>query len=71
MVIVRNPTAAPIVIEHGERIAQMVLARYEALPIEAGEVGVTTERVGGFGSTGSSRRRSTGPKKRARRGAKP
>src|SRR6185437_13945331 len=31
MVIVRNPTAAPIVIEHGERIAQMVLARYEAL----------------------------------------
>jgi len=53
MVIVRNPTAAPIVIEHGERIAQMVLARYEALAIEAGEVGVTTERVGGFGSTGA------------------
>lgn len=52
MVLVRNPTALPIVIEHGERIAQMVMARYEALDIESGEVGVTTERVGGFGSTG-------------------
>jgi dUTP pyrophosphatase len=51
MVIVRNPTAAPILIEHGERIAQMVLARYEALAIESGEVGVTTDRIGGFGST--------------------
>lgn len=52
MVIVRNPTAHPIRIDHGERIAQMVLARYEALPIEPGKVGVTTTRVGGFGSTG-------------------
>jgi dUTP pyrophosphatase len=52
MVIVRNPTARAIRIDHGERIAQMVLARYEALPIEAGRVGVTTTRVGGFGSTG-------------------
>ena len=53
MVIVRNPTAAAIRIEHGERIAQMVLARYEVLDIESGTVGVTTSRVGGFGSTGS------------------
>jgi len=52
MVIVRNPNARPIRIDHGERIAQMVLARYEALPIEAGRVGVTTTRTGGFGSTG-------------------
>ncbi|MDB4875859.1 MAG: dut [Gemmatimonadetes bacterium] len=52
MVILRNPTARAIRIDHGERIAQMVLARYEALPIEAGKVGVTTTRVGGFGSTG-------------------
>jgi dUTP pyrophosphatase len=52
MVIVRNPTARPIRIEHGERIAQMVLARFEALPIESGRVGVTTTRTGGFGSTG-------------------
>jgi dUTP pyrophosphatase len=52
MVIVRNPTQEPIRIEHGERIAQMVLARYEALDVQAGRVGVTTTRVGGFGSTG-------------------
>jgi dUTP pyrophosphatase len=52
MVIVRNPTASPIAIEHGERIAQMVLARYEVLDVEEGVVGVITSRVGGFGSTG-------------------
>lgn len=52
MVIVRNPTGAPIAIEHGERIAQMVLARYEVLPVESGAVGITTTRLGGFGSTG-------------------
>ena len=52
MVIVRNPAATAIRIEHGERIAQMVLAKYEVLAIEAGDVAVTTSRVGGFGSTG-------------------
>jgi dUTP pyrophosphatase len=53
MVIVRNPTDRPIRIEHGERIAQMVLARYEVLAVEAGTVAITTSRTGGFGSTGS------------------
>ena len=43
MVIVRNPMPAPIRIEHGERIAQMVLARYEVLEIERGSVGVIDE----------------------------
>ncbi len=52
MVIVRNPTSASIRIEHGERIAQMVLARFEVLAIELGAVGVSTDRLGGFGSTG-------------------
>ena len=52
MVLVRNPLDAPIRIDHGERIAQMVLARHEVLAIELGSVGVTTNRVGGFGSTG-------------------
>ena len=52
MVLVRNPMPAPIRIDHGERIAQMVLGRYEVLPIELGSVAVTTSRVGGFGSTG-------------------
>jgi len=52
MVIVRNPTENPIRIEHGERIAQMVLSRYEVLDVESGRVGISTNRVGGFGSTG-------------------
>ena len=52
MVPVRNGGAGPLVIEHGERIAQMVLARYEVLPFTAGVVTATTSRAGGFGSTG-------------------
>jgi dUTP pyrophosphatase len=53
MVIVRNPGATPIRIDHGERIAQMVLSRYEVLDIADGTVAVTTNRIGGFGSTGA------------------
>ena len=51
-VIVRNSTMAPLVIAHGERIAQVVLHRYEVLRFVCGTVGRTTERAGGFGSTG-------------------
>jgi dUTP pyrophosphatase len=40
-------------IAHGDRIAQMVIARFEVLPFEAGVVVRTTEREGGFGSTGT------------------
>lgn len=52
-VLVRNPGSAPVRIDHGERIAQMVLARYAVLPLENGVVARTTSRAGGFGSTGS------------------
>ena len=52
MVPVRNGGAGPLVIEHGERIAQVVLSRYEVIPFEAGSVAATTSRAGGFGSTG-------------------
>ncbi|HEY7235368.1 MAG TPA: hypothetical protein VH539_14540 [Gemmatimonadaceae bacterium] len=51
-VIVRNTTDGPLEIAHGERIAQMVLHRYEVLPFTRGSVGISTERAGGFGSTG-------------------
>lgn len=51
-VIVRNATAQPLRISHGERIAQMVLHRYEVLPFVNGAVARSTERAGGFGSTG-------------------
>ncbi|MBA3890944.1 MAG: dUTP diphosphatase [Gemmatimonadaceae bacterium] len=51
MVIVRNGTDAPMHITHGERIAQVVFARYAVLEWERAEVAVSTDRVGGFGST--------------------
>lgn len=48
----KNGGARPLTLQHGERIAQMVLARYEALDFVEGAVVPTTERTGGFGSTG-------------------
>lgn len=51
-VLIRNESASPIFIAHGERIAQMVIAKYEVLEFEEGEVRRTTDRDGGFGSTG-------------------
>ena len=52
MVIVRND--APVVrrIVHGERIAQVVFARYLPLSLAEGPVERSTDRAGGFGSTG-------------------
>lgn len=52
MVPVKNGGTAPLRITHGERIAQMVLAKYETLDFAAGTVARSTERAGGFGSTG-------------------
>jgi dUTP pyrophosphatase len=51
-VIVKNGAAHPISIVHGERIAQAVLARFETLAWTEGAVERSTERAGGFGSTG-------------------
>lgn len=52
LVMMRNVSQRPATIEHGERIAQVVLARYVVLPWVAGTVGVSTDRTGGLGSTG-------------------
>jgi dUTP pyrophosphatase len=52
LVIVRNDAPVPRRIVHGERIAQVVFARHEAPELVTGEVARTTERAGGFGSTG-------------------
>lgn len=52
MVIVRNEAPVARRIVHGERIAQVVLSRYLALDFTEGAVTRTTERAGGFGSTG-------------------
>jgi dUTP diphosphatase len=51
-VLVRNDGSEAILIKHGERIAQMVIARYEVLDFREGEVQRSTDRDGGFGSTG-------------------
>ena len=52
-VILVNLSSEDFVIEDGERIAQMVIARYEQVEWEAVEVLTDTERgAGGFGSTG-------------------
>ena len=52
-VILVNLSNEPFTIEAGERIAQMIVARYEQiewLPVE--ELGATERGAGGFGSTG-------------------
>ena len=52
-VILVNLSNTPFTIEAGERIAQMIVARYEQiewLPVE--ELGATERGAGGFGSTG-------------------
>ncbi|MBE6283639.1 MAG: dUTP diphosphatase [Mediterranea massiliensis] len=52
-VILINLSAEPFVIEDGERIAQMVIARHEQVAWEQVEVLDDTERgAGGFGHTG-------------------
>ena len=52
MVIVRNDAPITRRVVHGERIAQVVFARYVALELRESAVERTTERAGGFGSTG-------------------
>lgn len=51
-VILINLGRAPYQIHKGDRIAQMVIARYEALEIVEGELSDSTRGAGGFGSSG-------------------
>ena len=51
-VLVLNSAPHPIRIEHGERIAQVVLHKYEVARWEEGSVAISTDRAGGLGSTG-------------------
>jgi len=51
-VILHNTSANGVVIEHGDRVAQLVLSPVYRLTWELGEVAKTTARAGGFGSTG-------------------
>lgn len=51
-VLVQNASDRPQRIEHGERIAQVVIARHATLPWREGTVERSTDRTGGLGSTG-------------------
>ncbi|HET7553968.1 MAG TPA: hypothetical protein VFK04_21940 [Gemmatimonadaceae bacterium] len=52
LAMLKNGSSSVVIIEHGERIAQVVLNRFEVLDWSAGSVGVSTDRTGGVGSTG-------------------
>ncbi|HEY7895704.1 MAG TPA: hypothetical protein VIC24_12475 [Gemmatimonadaceae bacterium] len=52
LVMVRNVSTTRAIIEHRERIAQIILHRYAALAWATGNVGRSTDRRGGIGSTG-------------------
>lgn len=52
-VILQNGGAEPVTLRRGDRIAQLVFARFEAPALqETGAVGGTDRGTGGFGSTG-------------------
>lgn len=51
-VVMFNLGRADYVIEKGDRIAQLVIARYEAIEWEEGELGDSVRGAGGFGSSG-------------------
>ncbi len=51
-VILLNSGTAPYQIHKGDRIAQMVIARYEAIEWEESELNDSARGAGGFGSSG-------------------
>ncbi len=51
-IILLNLGAADYVVERGDRIAQMVIARYEPVEWVEGELSETVRGDGGFGSSG-------------------
>jgi dUTP pyrophosphatase len=51
-VVMFNLGRANYTIEKGDRIAQLVVARYETIEWEEGELGDSSRGTGGFGSSG-------------------
>ncbi len=51
-VILLNLGKTPYEIQAGDRIAQMVLAKYEAVEWEEGKLAESVRGIGGFGSSG-------------------
>ena len=52
-VILMNQGTEPFIVKQGDRIAQAVLAKVEQIEWEEVEELDSTERAGGFGSTGT------------------
>ena len=51
-VVMFNLGLGPYTIEKGDRIAQLIIARYEAIQWQEGELGESARGAGGFGSSG-------------------
>jgi len=51
-VILLNFGTEPYTVRAGDRIAQMIVARYETVEWDAGELPESTRGAGGFGSSG-------------------
>lgn len=51
-VIMFNLGRGDYIVEKGDRIAQLIIARYEAIDWEEGELGESARGEGGFGSSG-------------------
>jgi dUTP pyrophosphatase len=51
-VILLNLGAAPYTVHAGDRIAQLIIARYEAVEWDEGDLANSTRGAGGFGSSG-------------------
>jgi dUTP pyrophosphatase len=51
-VIMFNLGRADYTVERGDRIAQLIIARYEAIEWEEGDLGDSSRGAGGFGSSG-------------------
>jgi dUTP pyrophosphatase len=51
-VIMFNLGRADYTVEKGDRIAQLIIGRYEAIEWEEGDLGDSARGVGGFGSSG-------------------
>jgi dUTP pyrophosphatase len=51
-VILLNLGKNPFEVRRGDRIAQMIVSRYEAVEWEEGDLAASTRSAGGFGSSG-------------------
>jgi dUTP pyrophosphatase len=54
LVMIKNDSPRAVELEHGERVAQAVVVRVAAPQWVRGEVGRSTDRIGGLGSTGAA-----------------